>query len=410
MTILFTIEHYLPNKLGGTEVYVRNLCEQLKKLGIQVAVLTSGYTDNVYQFENVAVYEIGQKTFKSTLLQYFVAIKPTILHLHSRSEIFNENILKIAQDKGIKTVFTTHLADLFCINNGALLKYGTKSCSAKVKPFTCLNCHVTTKLHKPFVFSFLVNILLFISIKTGVRFAFLPPYYWLAYTKKRTLKTLMHHTNLCIAIAPWVEAAFKINGAKKVTLIKQGVTSNDAIVPVQNKDFACCQFVFIGRFSEDKGVPNLLNILAKSEGDFHLTLIIATQDEATVLQAVEKCGVAKSRISLHFNLTKQDVSEVLKQAHYLCLLSQIRDTAPLVVLEAFQHKVPVVVSPNAASYVVDGEDGVIVNPNDFKTAVDTFSKIIQDENLHKYLQANITQPDSTFFVAKKHVAAYQSLF
>lgn len=109
--------------------------------------------------------------------------------------------------------------------------------------------------------------------------------------------------------------------------------------------------LFIGRLSPEKGVDVLLQ--AWRSLDMPLTIVGAGPEEAR-LRAIASPGIAFAG-----HLAPAEVAERLRRAALLVVPSLWYENFPMVIVEAFAHGVPAIVSSGGAlaRIVTDGEDG-----------------------------------------------------
>ena len=119
--------------------------------------------------------------------------------------------------------------------------------------------------------------------------------------------------------------------------------------------------VFIGRLTQDKGVPLLLAAWEKSGQAFgRLTLVGSGPEQVAAEDVASRVG---SGIVVTGQLTPREVGEILRGCAALVVPSLAPEALPLVVLEAFAHGRSVVtLSTSGLGDVVDGTVGWISSP------------------------------------------------
>jgi len=95
----------------------------------------------------------------------------------------------------------------------------------------------------------------------------------------------------------------------------------------------------------------------------------------------------------------------------LAVSSQWLETGPLVVLEAFAAKVPVIGSRlgGIAELVRDGVDGLLVEPSSTEDWAKKLRRLMDDPSLLLRLRSNVRAPRTITTVANEMASIYQSL-
>ena len=141
MKIIFVLNHFLPDQLGGTEVYVFNLMQQLTLKGLNVTAVIPNYGK-----EKTEEYFVGQQRVikfaeptevdRSLImgkidpkgLAYFGEIlkteKPDIVHFHDFEAGSGITIrhIEISKQLGFKNIMTFHLSGYSCKTGNLMYK------------------------------------------------------------------------------------------------------------------------------------------------------------------------------------------------------------------------------------------------------------------------------------------------
>jgi len=425
--ILFGLSGFYPKYKAGTETYVLNLAKELMQLGYKVSVIIPAIGEKIegYKYDEVSVYSFfipkkistaelnglikpsGLKEFKQLLKK----IKPDIFHLHSISRSLHAEHFKIASELNIKTVFTAHLGSTFCVR-GDLLLFGKKQCDGNVKKHRCLTCFIKGKINYGEAFShilaFGINNLLFNSPLSSNY-----PAYHIVSHKIHQLKILQRFSNSTIAIADWLNIAFKLNEFEDTKIIKQGINSlfiknNETIKKNVN-----IKLIFVGRMHPNKGVHILVNALENISAE-NIDLIIITipfEDEIKYYEDIKIRYNALGYSEWYENLNKEEVAEKLNEADVLVLPSTKNEAAPLVILEAFAKKVPVIGSDYIAikEMVEHNVTGLIFKNGDTKSIEEQLIRLINEPELIQKFSKNIGSVRTFKDVAIEHDILYKKL-
>jgi glycosyltransferase involved in cell wall biosynthesis len=145
-----------------------------------------------------------------------------------------------------------------------------------------------------------------------------------------------------------------------------GLTQGEPVAVARNQEF-----VFIGRMTEEKGVRQLASAARK------MGLPVTFVGSGPLLEEIRSHG---GMIRCEGWVDAQDVNNILKRARALVFPSTWYETGGLVVLEALARGVPVIVSRQtaAADFVVDGENGYLIDPADPTALQMAMMKLLDD--------------------------------
>jgi glycosyltransferase involved in cell wall biosynthesis len=140
------------------------------------------------------------------------------------------------------------------------------------------------------------------------------------------------------------------------------------------------ELLFVGRIAAVKGLPVLLEALAKLEG---VTLTIAGDgpDRALLEEKARALNVS-SRIKFLGHQSQQQVRNLLKQAD-LFVMSSFAEGVPVVLMEAMAAGIPVVATRIAGipELVRDGHNGLLVSPGDVNEMAVAVDRLLGDAEL-----------------------------
>lgn len=426
--ILFCLEGFFPDQKAGTEVYVLNLSRFFIQKGHQVSILISRTEETPdYQFESIPVYTftIPLKPLANELngmipprgIDHFLNriddIKPDLVHFHSLGRAINSFHIEAVKNLGHKTVFTAHLGSNICIK-GDFLKFGNDICSGEVLPATCMACRLRAEgLEKKLAkgAGWLITATININRKL------LPPSFSQAHHRKAELHRLHKNTDAIIAIAPWIEKSLAANGLKEhVYLVKQGISEmflkNDYLSKKRVRSEKL-KLGFIGRMHPNKGF-HLLRECLNALSTHNWTLDVATPksaDEEMYHREMKTWGLGNSRINWRENLREKEVSHLLDEIDLLILPSVSNEMAPLIILEAFAKKVPVLGSsyPAILDMVQDGITGSIFENRSSRDLREKLQIIIEKPDVLDQWKDNITIPRTFTDVGREMDEIYQAI-
>ncbi|MFT4133221.1 glycosyltransferase, partial [Labrys sp. (in: a-proteobacteria)] len=146
---------YPPYDLGGTEVYLEGLVQELSLRGLTCAVLVPraagapdryehrGTTVWTYPVELPQTRRAGGSTRRHGRFDRFEALlrqnPRAIYHQHSWTTGCGLDHLRAARAQGLRTVLTLHVAGAVCLR-GTLLRFGETPCDGLVEETRCGAC------------------------------------------------------------------------------------------------------------------------------------------------------------------------------------------------------------------------------------------------------------------------------
>ncbi len=150
MHILHLPSNYLPESLGGTEVYVQHLCEGLQHHGHTCTVAYHSTTPNV--LSDTAVQRLSKRLprrradlylYQAGDLPDFVSLlrqlQPDVVHFHALTIGAGPDHARAARDAGLPYVVTYHTPSMSCLR-GTLLRWGETACDGEIQPSRCAAC------------------------------------------------------------------------------------------------------------------------------------------------------------------------------------------------------------------------------------------------------------------------------
>ncbi len=426
MKLLYGLSGFFPFSKAGTENYVLNLAKELLNLGYKVSVITPavGEKQEFYNYEGIDVYgffvprkistaELSGLKEPSGINEFRLLlkkIKPDIFHMHSLSRSLHAEHLHIASETGIKTVFTAHLGGNFCVR-GDLMLFGEKQCDGRVEKQRCLSCFIQDQKNMSKSSSKVLSHIINTFITKSFLINLLPAFRIVDY-KKEQLVLLKKNVDAYISIASWLQHLYSINGLNNVILIRQAINSdiistNSSEIKYETK----IQLIFVGRMHPLKNIEILFDAIQALTDFFNLTIVtIPFEDEINYYNSIKERYSRLNYKNWFENLTNREVAEKLEQSNILILPSRF-EAAPLVILEAFAKKVPVIGSdyPAIKEMIEHNTNGLLFKNGDAQSLKEQLLRLINEPNLIRRLSNNITSVRTFKEVAKEHHELYKNL-
>lgn len=403
--ILFCINSIYPISIGGTEIYVYNLANELQKMGNVVAILCATGEKNVQEgsYFNIPFYGIpfddehglNFPAFKNVLKDF----SPQIFHLHSLGKIFGAREYEYANSIGINCFFTPHLAENLCV-------YLKKSVlPQKLSIYNCLKARIVNsnvKLKYPIWMIYTV-VLFSIPFKSFRKI--IPEFFLNAIIDFKNLQRIKNSSLGVISLAPWISLVFKNYGFSNIIEIPQGVNSifsNSSKTEIKTH----LEIVFIGRISPEKGIELLIDALKKLPRNRFSLKIVGSGDASSAYTKKIMLLAQELNASVQLNKSQAEVAQILKDSDILCLPTVIREVAPLVVEEARAAKKICVVSDINNSCFFS-KKGILFFQNQSGTSLsEVLSTLTSDTVAKKRLDLNDYTIADFSLVANRHLEEY----
>ncbi len=157
-------------------------------------------------------------------------------------------------------------------------------------------------------------------------------------------------------------------------------------IPEQNKIL-----LFVGRLTKEKNLPFLIKAFKEVHTRMSDTTLVLTAQgplEAELKSLSSYLGLSDSEIIFTGALPFETLVNVYHSAD-LFVFSSLSETQGLVLTEAMAAGLPAVAvrASGVQDMVDDGVDGILTNP-DIEEFTDAVCRVLGDEELYKYLQAN----------------------
>jgi glycosyltransferase involved in cell wall biosynthesis len=425
---------FVPDPIGGTEVFVSNLARDLISRGVDVLIAAPGRVTSTYDIDGIRVrrfavsenlnlkqlYGGGDPTAAEEFTKIIDEERPEIVHLHALTAAVSLDLLLAIKRRKIPVVFTYHTPTATC-QRGTMMRWGTQVCDGLMIVSRCSACTVHGRgLPRP-----IADLVGSIPQEFGLGVAALG-FRGGAWTSLRMteLMTLRHMTfrrfteqlDYVVAVCEWVRDVLIANGVPddKVILSRQGVAwaqyeAGDALDPRPRAENIA--FAFVGRMDQTKGLHFLIEAL-RSLPDLNLKLdifgIVQTQLNNEYRQEMMLLSRNDSRIVFKEPIPASEVIKTLRLYDFVAVPSQWLETGPLVVLEAFAAGTPVIGSRigGISELVRHGIDGLLINPSSHAEWSHALATLALNPELRRRLKDGVRPPRSSIDVAGEMLALY----
>jgi glycosyltransferase involved in cell wall biosynthesis len=424
-----------PDPVGGTEVYVESLAHELTNLGIENIIAAAGVEEKTYRHNGLTVrryqFEPTPRSLREqygqgdpVALAHFEALlhreQPDIVHLHAYTRAVSLPMLRAAKRLNIPVVFTYHTPAITCMR-GTLLRWGSDICDGRLDVSLCSACALNQ-----FLPSNLSIMLSQTPVSVGKALEKLNLKGKLATAlRMRELMTLQHasmralfeEADHVVVLCDWTAKLLEINGfhLKQLSLVRHGITSSSRANTPSSKPERASQktlrMIYIGRILPMKGLHVLVPALrALPLAPLELDIFGAAPDEA-YLQTLNQLAADDPRIRFHASVPNDQVVSLLSQYDLLVVPSQVLETGPLVVLEAFAAGTPVMGSDlgGIAELVEDNMNGILVEADSVTAWQRALGRLVNQPELLPQLKQRVKPPPTMADVAQQMNMIYQAL-
>ncbi len=428
MDILHVPYTYWPDAVGGTEIYVAALARELTELGLESGIAAPGRAEDgapnsgVFRWpvvDPVADAAYGRPDPASALAfrDILSRTKPRIVHLHARTSAVSTLLLHEARAVGARTIFTYHSPSASCMR-GTMMLDGREPCDGRLIGARCTRCVLLKNGVPEWAAGPLSG--LPPAVGAAAASAGLRGGPWLAVRMRqlvenahRDTQELFAQADRVVAVCDWVADVLRRNGVHESRLVtcRQGIPHASSKLPIASRREADAplRVHFYGRIDYTKGIDVLLAAMQKTQ-DCTVDIFGINQGHSALSDVIERAR-AGGRVRIHDALPTTEVASSMVQADVVAVPSTWLETGPLVVLEAFAAKVPVVGSRlgGIAELVTDGVDGCLVEAGDAEALAGAFTLLSQDRELLQNLRAGIRPPRTMRDVAVDMSHVYAKL-
>ncbi len=433
MKILFSLNHFLPEKLAGIELYTLNLAKALQSSGANVAVIIPFFDESEndsYYYEGIRVIRYAECSVEDRAmiqgksrpdgLSNFTNILQTenadVLHFQELAQGRGVSLfhMESAAGLGIPVYLTCHLSTYSC-QTGHLFYKDQIPCDGVIRVRRCSSCTYHVQLNGGVVGKALAttaNFLHSLGVDTtntnssaGTLFGF--PF--IIEKKKRDLLKIAGICEKVVVPGKWYKSILEANGvvADKIVYIAQGL-AGETQEPAQEQVILPLKLVFIGRISRYKGVHLLLQALQELPADkIQLDIYGQVRDNDYATQW-KKMSAGMTNVIWEGEIPQENVTSMLSGYDLLCLPSTFSEMSPLVIREAFAAGIPVLAS-NAygnAEQVDNGVNGWLFEFNSVASLKQKLEMLIDNPGMVDVAKKRIPSTRGFDKVAEEHLELY----
>jgi glycosyltransferase involved in cell wall biosynthesis len=376
---------YFPDAAGGTEVYVRTLCQELLPHGVRSVVAAPGAQAAEYEMDGQKVirfptssslslrdlYGEGDASAVAALLPLLDREKPDVVNFHAYSSGVSLRLAREVKRRGIPFIQTYHTPTVSCMR-GTLLYMGREICDGVVEPSRCSACLLEAKGLPEWAGRTLSQVAPWLP--TGDRqggawtAARIPE---LAVLRSACFHELMQLADHVVAVCDWVAEVLRRNGVSpaKILVSRQGAPprGREATLPARATSAERLRLIFMGRIDWTKGLHVVLEALARLPANqISLDIYGVMQGQSAYEEKMRRLAAAHPGVRWLAPVKPEEVVRTIAGYDALVVPSVWLETGPLVAYEAFAAGVPVIGSRlgGIAELVTHERDGLLVNAGD----------------------------------------------
>jgi len=417
MRILHAIHDFLPRHRAGSEIYAFELARELSA-SAEVFVVAAEYDPGVPHgtirwrpYQGIAVAEIVnnwqfghfRETYSSERINaqfrhVLDATRPDVLHVHNLLNL-SFDLPRIAKERGIATVATLHDYTLVCPSGGQRVHVAESHVCESIDPERCARCFSQSPLSSQMGAARLTGGLASAAIARAGRVLFqLAPSLSATLIKplnasgiaagdvrKRlaAARQVFESIDLCVAPSRSVADEFCRLGFSRDRLHVSDYGFRGSTEPVRRAraDDQPLRIGFVGTLVWHKGVHVLLEAARQLHGAFEVHIYgdpdVFPQYFATLRAA------AGPQVVFEGAFDRERVDDVYGSLDVLVVSSLWPENSPLVIQEAFMHRVPVVAARvgGIPELVLDGESGLLYDAFDAESLRASLQRLIDDRPL-----------------------------
>ncbi|AUB59682.1 hypothetical protein BK009_02720 [Methanobacterium subterraneum] len=384
MKICLISNLYPPNVLGGAEVSVKKVSEELVKKGHEVIVITTPFSENdvetingvkIYQVKPLNIYHIYDHPNQSMLIKPLWHIidlwnpyderniknilkteTPDIVHIHNFKGV-SLSSFSPAKSLGIPLVFTAHDYSLICMRANLL------NSSGEICQTPSALCKIYNQVQKHLA-------------KNKVDLLISPSQFVINKLKSNGL--------------------FKDVKSKKIPL---GIELDNK--EKFEKKYSTTNILYVGNLGEHKGVHVLLNAFKKIN---NMNIRLDIVGKGLCSEKLKLMSQNDNRIKFHDFLEGKELLKMYVHSNLTVVPSIWYDNSPMVIYESFSYGTPVIGSKigGIPELIEDGFNGYLFeagNVNELQQLLETL--IDSPETLEKLEQG--TYESVQKYTMEKHI-------
>jgi len=392
MHILYLVHQYMPEYVGGTELYTHSLAHALSRRGHQVTVFHRRDAEGTEEYRtegDVPVWAawtgplsptrrflatFGNPSLMHTFDRVLEETEPDLIHIQHLMGL-PVALVRSIRRRGLTFIVTLHDYWWVCANANLLTNYNQQVCDGPQAYLNCARCALA-RVGSPRLWPVLLPVAGLLA--------------WRNHLLARVLKA----AHGLIAPTEFVHRWYTAHGApaERLQVIPPGL-ERVTVMPRRTQGASGpVRCAYIGGLSWQKGI----HVLVEAFGGIHGAgeLWIAGDESFDPAYVARLRAQATPGVRFLGRLTRDEVWEMLAQVNVVAVPSLCYESFSFIVSEAFAAGVPVVASRLGplAERVHDGVDGLLVPPGDAAAWRAALQRLVDEPDLLARLRANVRPP------------------
>ena len=412
MKVVQVVGWYFPDSMGGTEVYVRALCNRLRAQGHSVWVAaprpgnrgTEHYRDHefpVFRYPTplhpTRLEARGEMSVRGAenLHRWLNEIGPDVVHLHTYTTGVGLAELHAARAAGARVIATTHSSALgFLCQRGDLMAWGRDPCDGICEVRKCAAC----ALHGRRLPCPLAKAVAAVPESVSAVLGRCPGKIGTALgmsaligRNQQRQREMLACVDRFVVLTNWAFRVLVANGAPSAKLALNPLGYSQTIErkpgPDARPTVAPVRFGYLGRYEDVKGVGDLARAasLLPRHVEFQLEFRgpAATRPAIAIREELKAICAGDSRVVFAPAVPPEQVPELLASWDVLCCPARCAEGGPTVAIEAQAAGTPVIGTKigGLLELVDDGGNGQLVRSGDIPALADLLRSAAEDPRL-----------------------------
>jgi glycosyltransferase involved in cell wall biosynthesis len=405
--VLHLVHQYLPEFVGGTELYTQALTHALAQQGWETAIFHRAYRDSrslsVEVTTGIPIFAAAAGPISVTH-RFLATWRHPLLHRHwaAALDAFQPDLVHVQHLMGLPTSligllqkrripYVVTLLDYWwlCANANLLTNYDQRPCHGPQAYLNCTRCAVA---------------------RTGRSAAWgaAPALWTLLADRSRKLNEILDHADALLAPSDFVRRWYTDHGAPAHHLqtARWGVIPPDTAYTSRRQDGAPLALLYVGGIAPNKGVHTVLEALRGVSGNLRLSIAGDTSTHPDYAAQLRR--IADSRVTFLGRLSRNEVWQAMANADAVVVPSLWHETFCLVAHEALMAGAPVLASAMGAltEAVRDGVDGLLLPPGDVSAWRQAIQHLVNQPQTLQQLRTNVVAPRQF----DEHVEQVESIY
>ncbi len=409
MKILHVVHQFMPERVGGTEIYTLGLSRGLLERGYEVAIFhrvpgSPGLTQTVW--DGVPVYRAAaghmtpwtvfratfgnrhlERAFSKTLSDF----DPDLVHVQHLMGL-PASLVSEAWRRRYPLLLTLHDYWFICANAQLLTNYDSTVCAGPaLGGVNCGRCALA-RAEAPYLW----------PLSPALQPLFV--------RRRRMLRRILDHFRWIISPSRFLVQKITEWGApvERLLNLPNGIDIGGALPRAgRSQPAGPVRVAYIGGLASQKGVHVLIDAFNGLDRDATLEIYGDLGQFPDYVDSLRK-SVQSPRISFGGRLDRVGVWRTLSEIDALVMPSLWYENAPVVIQEARAAGVPVVASDLGAitEWLRDGVDSLLAPPGDVSAWRAALQRLVDEPDLLPRLRANIPAP----MTVDGHLGRLESLY